>query len=553
MKAIWLENYPDGVPAEIDLSEYDSIADLFHRSIEKFRHLPAYVNLGKTISYDELDKFSRDFAAYLTQVLGMKKGDRIAIMMPNLLQYPIVLFAALRAGLVVVNTNPLYTESELKHQLSDAGCKTIVVLENFANTLQKVVGDTEVEHIITTRIGDMFDFPKSVLINLVVKHVKKMVPKFHLPNAISFKQALKRGQSAEHQDEDLDHEDIAFLQYTGGTTGLAKGAILTHKNMLANLLQAHHWAAKDLQEGKEVVVTALPLYHIFALTANALFALKLGAKSLLITNPRDYPNFIKELSKEKFSYITGVNTLYNKLLHTEGFDALDFSNIKIALGGGMAVQKSVADRWQQVTGSPILEAYGLTETSPAVCVNPLDIVEYTGKIGLPIPSTEVSIRDVDGNEVALGERGELCVRGPQVMRGYWNRPKETAEVLDEDGWLRTGDVAIMDEKGSCKIVDRIKDMILVSGFNVYPNEVEDVVASHNKVLEVGAIGVPHESSGEAIKLFVVKDDDSLTVEELMTFCYEQMTGYKCPKEIVFVDDLPKTNIGKVLRRKLRDL
>lgn len=553
MQAIWKQHYPKGVPTEINTNKYASIAELFHKNVSKYRDCPAYSNMGKTLNYDDLDRLTRHFSAYLTSELGLKKGDRIAIMMPNILQYPVVLFAALRVGLIVVNTNPLYTERELAHQLSDAKCSTIVLLENFAHTLQKVLKKTPIKRVIITRIGDLFDFPKSVLMNFVIKHIKKIVPAYHLPDAISFKSILALGAGLPHKDQQLQHDDIAFLQYTGGTTGVAKGAVLTHKNMIANVLQAHAWASADLKNGKEVMITALPLYHIFSLTANALFALEIGGKSVLITNPRDYDGFIKELSKENFSYMTGVNTLFNKLLDTPGFNELDFSHLKLSLAGGMAVQKAVAEKWKKVTGAPLVEAYGLTETSPAVCVNPLTIKNYTGMIGQPLPSTEVCIRDEQGKDVALGERGELWVRGPQVMRGYWNRPEETTNVLDADGWLRTGDVAIINEIGSCKIVDRIKDMIIVSGFNVYPNEIEDVIACFDKVLEVGAIGVPDESAGEVVKIFVVKKDNTLTKQELIDYCKENLTGYKCPRQIVFVDDLPKTNIGKVLRRKLREL
>ncbi len=553
MQAIWKQYYPEGVPTEININEYASIAELFHQNIEKYRDRPAYSNMGKTLSYNDLDLLTRNFSAYLSSELGLQKGDRIAIMMPNILQYPVVLFAALRAGLVVVNTNPLYTERELEHQLSDADCSTIVILENFAHTLQKVLKNTPIKTVITTRIGDLFNFPKSLLINIVIKHIKKMVPAYHLPEAIRFKDVLSQGAHLPHQDELLQHDDIAFLQYTGGTTGVAKGAVLTHKNMVANLLQAKAWASADLKQGKEVMITALPLYHIFSLTANALFSLELGAKSVLITNPRDYKGFIKELGKEKFSYITGVNTLFNKLLDTAGFSDLDFSHLKLSLASGMAVQKTVAEKWKNTTGVPLVEGYGLTETSPAVCVNPLTIKNYTGMIGQPLPSTEVAIKDENGNEVALGERGELWVRGPQVMRGYWNRPEETANILDKEGWLRTGDIAIMNEQGSCKIVDRIKDMIIVSGFNVYPNEIEDVIACFDKVREIGAIGIPNDITGEAVKIFVVKRDNSLTEQELMHYCKENLTAYKCPRQIVFVDELPKTNIGKILRRELREL
>lgn len=553
MQQIWKQYYPKGIPTEIDISKYNSIAELFHNSIAKYRDRPAYTNLGKTLSYDDIDQLSRHFSAYLTSALGLQKGDRVAIMMPNLLQYPVVLFAILRAGLVVVNINPLYTKPELTHQLNDSGAKAIIILENFAHTLEKVLDDTPINSVITTRIGDLFDFPKSVLINFVIKRVKKMVPAYYLPDAINFKTVLTQGKKLPHHDAQLQHEDIAFLQYTGGTTGVAKGAVLTHKNMIANLLQAQAWINKQLQEGQEIMVTALPLYHIFSLTANALLALELGAKSLLITNPRDYKGFVKELSKEKFSYISGVNTLFNKLLNTPGFSDLDFSHLKLTLGGGMAVQKSVAKEWKTVTGVPLVEAYGLTETAPAVCVNPLTIKEYTGMIGMPLPSTDISIRDDTGKEVELGQRGELWIRGPQVMRGYWQRPEETQQVLDSKGWFHSGDVAVMDATGSCKIVDRIKDMIIVSGFNVYPNEIEDVVASLDKVLEVGVIGVADETTGEAVKLFVAKKDDSLTKEDIITYCKKNLTAYKCPRQIVFVDALPKTNIGKVLRRELRNL
>lgn len=554
MEKVWLENYPPGVPETIDTTEYKSIGDLFHQGIGKFRERPAYSNLGKTLTYGEVDELTRDFAAYLTQDVGLKKGDRIAIMMPNILQYPIVLFAALRAGLIVVNTNPLYTDRELEHQMKDSGAVAIVILENFAHTLEEVLKETEIKTIITTRIGDMVDFPKSMLINFVVKYIKKMVPAFNLPTAVKFNDALAAGKGKPFTDEEVAYEDVAFLQYTGGTTGVAKGAALTHKNMIANLLQAHAWASMDLVEGEEIFITPLPLYHIFSLTANALFAMKIGAKNVLITNPRDMPGFVKELSKEKFSYITGVNTLFNGLLHAPGFDQLDFSHLKVVLAGGMAVQESVANEWEQLTGHPLIEAYGLTETSPAVCINPIRIKEFSGNIGLPISSTEVCLKDEKGDELnVFNEPGELCIKGPQVMQSYWQRPKETANVMDADGWLHTGDVAIINEGGYVKLVDRLKDLIIVSGFNVYPNEVENVVASHPKVLEVGAIGVPHEKSGEAVKIFVVKIDESLTEKELQDYCHEEMTGYKCPKFIVFVDDLPKSNVGKVLRKDLRDL
>jgi len=553
VEKVWLENYPEGVPEFIDTNEYKSLADLFEQSIAKFKDKPAYTNLGRTITFSELENLSRDFGAYLTNQAGLKKGDRIAIMMPNLIQYPIVLFAALRAGLIVVNTNPLYTDRELEHQLKDSDAKAIVILENFAHTLADIIQQTNVQTVITTRIGDMAPFPKSLLVNFVVKHVKKMVPSFSLPSAISFKDVLKQGQNQAFSNADLNHDDVAFLQYTGGTTGVAKGAALTNENMIANLLQAHAWASHDLADGQETFITALPLYHIFSLTANAMFALKIGANSVLITNPRDMPGFVKELSKINFSYITGVNTLFNGLLNTPGFKDLDFSNLKLALGGGMAVQEYVANQWKDVTGHVLVEAYGLTETSPAACINPVNIEGFSGNIGLPISSTEIRVIDEEGKALGFGESGELCLRGPQVMQGYWNRPEETAEVLSDDGWLKTGDVAIVNEDGFVKLVDRLKDMIIVSGFNVYPNEVESVVTLHPKVLEVGAIGVEHAKSGEAVKIFVVKSDESLTEEELIAYCKEEMTGYKRPKYIQFVDDLPKSNVGKVLRKDLRKL
>ena len=553
MEKVWLKNYPEGVPETIDPSDYKSLGDMFLNSVHKFRDRPAYTNLGTVLSYEDVENLTRDFAAYLTQKAGLKKGDRIAIMMPNLLQYPIVLFAALRAGLIVVNTNPLYTQRELEHQLNDSGAVAIVILENFAGTLSHILEKTEVKTIITTRIGDLAPFPKSILINFVVKHVKKMVPPFKLPTAVKFKDALSQGKSESFEDADITHEDIAFLQYTGGTTGVAKGAALTHRNMIANLLQVKAWATNELkEESKEVFITALPLYHIFSLTANA-FALTLGAKSVLITNPRDMKGFVKELSQEKFTFMAGVNTLFNGLLNTPDFDKLDFSHVKLFLGGGMAVQESVAKEWKAVTDQTIIEAYGLTETSPGVCINPANNQEFTGNIGLPISSTEVCVKDKEGKQLTFNEPGELCVRGPQVMQGYWKCPEETANVMDDKSWLHTGDIAIIDERGFVKLVDRLKDLIIVSGFNVYPNEVENVVSSHPKVLEVGAIGIPHEKSGEAVKLFVVKKDDNLTEEELKAFCYEEMTRYKCPKYIQFVDDLPKSNVGKVLRKDLREL
>ena len=553
MEKIWLDSYPPGVPAEVDLDEFSSIGDLFDRSVAQFRERSAYENMGASISFGDLDRLSANFGAYLQHVLKLPTGSRVALMMPNVLQYPVALFGALRAGYTVVNCNPLYTARELEHQLQDSGAETIVVLENFAATLQEALAHTEVRTVIVTALGDMLGFPKKHIVNLVVRHVKKMVPAWSLPGHRSFADTLAQGEKHTLDAVEVGHEDIAFLQYTGGTTGVAKGAMLTHGNIVANLQQASAWLKPFLKESNpEVIITALPLYHIFSLTANCLTFFKIGATNVLITNPRDIPGFVKELGKVDFTAITGVNTLFNALLHNDDFAKLDFSRLRIALGGGMAVQKAVAEKWRAVTGMSLVEAYGLTETSPAACINPLDIVEFNHSIGLPVPSTEVSIRDDDGNELPIGEAGELCIRGPQVMKGYWNRPKETARAILDDGFLRTGDVATIDEKGFVRIVDRKKDMILVSGFNVYPNEVEDVVADHPLVIEVAAIGVPDERSGEAVKVFVVRKDESLTEEVLIAHCRESLTGYKVPDFVEFRKELPKTNVGKILRRKLRD-
>jgi long-chain acyl-CoA synthetase len=514
--------------------------------------LPAYTNFGKTISYQDVDIYTAQLGAYLKTELGLEKGDRVAVMMPNLLQNPIAVFGILRAGLVVVNTNPLYTSRELKHQLNDSGAKAIIIIENFAHVLQKVIKETPVEHVIVTRMGDMLPPFKRVLINTVVKYIKKMVPSFHLENAVPFKTALRLGAQHRFQTVDTDHKDIAFLQYTGGTTGVSKGAVLTNKNMVANMQQAAAWIDDCVGHEKGIIITALPLYHIFSLTANCLTFTRYGWTNYLITNPRDINGFVKELKSVKFNVITGVNTLFNGLLNHPEFKNLDFSNFKFALGGGMAVQRSVAERWKEVTGTTLIEAYGLTETSPAACMNPMDLKEFNGKIGLPISSTEVSIQDDDWHELPLGEKGEICIRGPQVMQGYWNRPKETSNVLSNEGWLHTGDIGFMDENGFVQIVDRKKDMVLVSGFNVYPNEVEDVIATHPGVVEVGVIGKPDERSGEVVMAVVVKKDHALTEDALRDFCRENLTSYKVPKCIVFTDELPKTNVGKILRRELRD-
>jgi len=547
----WLEQYADGVPAEIDMDEFDSIVDVINRSCNEFQDSVAYVNYGAELTYGLVDRHSAAIAARL-QFMGLEKGDRVAVMMPNVLQYPLTVFGILRAGLICVNTNPLYTARELKHQLRDSGARAIVIMENFASVLASVIDETDVEHVIITRMGDMLGFPKGMIMNLVIRHIKKMVPDYRLDSAMWFNDVLNEGAREQFIPVPLAHEDIAFLQYTGGTTGVSKGAVLTHGNMVANMQQASAWMGNHIEFGKETIVTALPLYHIFALTANCLVFLKFGGRNLLITNPRDMPGFVKELKKYPFTAMTGVNTLFNGLLNTPGFESLDFSHLKLTLGGGMAVQRSVAERWKAVTGTPLIEAYGLTETSPAACINPMDLEDYNGAIGLPISSTECRVIDAEGNPLPVGETGELCVRGPQVMQGYWNRPEETAKVLDDEGWLRTGDMARMDEQGFFYIVDRKKDMILVSGFNVYPNEVEDVVADHPKVLEVGAIGAPDEKSGEVVKVVVVRKDHSLTVKELREHCRKELTGYKVPRYVEFVDELPKSNVGKILRRELRD-
>ncbi|MET0936144.1 MAG: AMP-binding protein [Luteibacter sp.] len=548
----WLDHYPAGIPADIDVNAYRSVAAVFEESFEKFRDRPAYKNFGKVLTYGQIDELSAAFAGYLSGELGLKKGDRIAIMLPNLLQYPVALFAALRLGLTVVNTNPLYTARELHHQLEDSGAKALIVLDNFAATAQAALDGTKVQNVITTAVGDMIGFPKGNIINFIVKHVRKEVPTYTLRNAVRFRQALARGKSHPMPKAEVGHDDIAFLQYTGGTTGVAKGAMLTHRNMVANMLQADAWISGSAKQGEEIIVTALPLYHIFSLTANGLVFTRMGALNLLITNPRDMKGFVKELSKERFTAITGVNTLFNGLLNTPGFAELDFSALHLSLGGGMAVQRSVAERWKKTTGITLAEAYGLTETSPAACINPLDLKEYNGSIGLPIPSTYVQIWTDDGQPLPIGEVGELCIKGPQVMKGYWNRPDETAKVLDANGWLRTGDIARMDANGYLYIVDRKKDMILVSGFNVYPNEIEDIVMGHPGVAEVAAVGIDDEHSGEVVKIFVVRKDPSLTEEALREFCRENLTGYKRPKQIEFRDALPKTNVGKILRRELRD-
>ena len=551
MEKIWLESYEEGVPAEIDVNWVSSVVDILESSFEKYADNQAFACMGKVITYRELNRLSRNFAAYLQNDLGLQKGDRVALMMPNVLQYPIALFGILRAGLVAVNVNPMYTPRELEHQLNDAGASAIIILSNFAHVLEEVLDKVSLKQVLLTELGDMHSFPKSFILNFVVKHVKKMVPAFNIPNAEKFKSALAKGSCGDYKRPDIQPEDIAFLQYTGGTTGVSKGAVLTHRNITSNVAQALAWIGNNLEEGREIVITPLPLYHIFSLTANCICFSSMGALNVLITNPRDFPGFVNELKKWPFTALTGVNTLFIALLNTPGFDSVDFSHFKVTLGGGMAVQQDAAERWQKVTGCRLIEAYGLTETSPAACINPLTITGFNHSIGVPIPSTEVVLKDDDGKEVPIGERGELCIRGPQVMRGYWNRPEETAKTFFPDGWLRTGDIAIMDEKGFFRIVDRKKNMILVSGFNVFPNEIEDVVVSHPGVLEVAAIGVPDAKSTEAVKLFVVKKDANLTEGDIKDYCKEHLTGYKRPKYIEFRDDLPKSPVGKILHKDLR--
>lgn len=547
----WFKHYPDGIPKEINPDTYSSLIELLEESFDKYGDDPAFENMGKSLSFNEVKKLAINFAAYLQNDLKLEKGDRIAIQSPNLLQYPVAMFGAMLAGLTIVNTNPLYTPPEVEHQLNDSGAKAIVILANFACNLEKVLDKTPVEHVIITEIGDLLGGLKGAITNFVVKKVKKMVPPYRILGAIKFNDALKKGSKASFSKVEISSGDIAFLQYTGGTTGVSKGAMLTHRNLISNMLQVNAWIGISLETGKETVITALPLYHIFALTVNCLIMFRMGAKNVLITNPRDMDAFIKELGKHKFSVITGVNTLYNGMLNHPNFASLDFSNLKSAVGGGMAVQKVVAEKWKEVTGAPLIEGYGLTETSPVLTTNPADGNERIGTIGLPMPSTEVILLDDDNKEVPVGEPGEICARGPQVMKGYWQRQEATDEVFFED-WFKTGDIGIIDEDGFTRIVDRKKEMVLVSGFNVYPNDVENAIASHPKVLEVGVVGVPDAKSTEAVKAFIVKKDNSLTEEEIKAYCTENLTGYKRPKYVEFTDELPKSNVGKILRRILRE-
>ncbi|MBP5987457.1 MAG: long-chain-fatty-acid--CoA ligase [Azonexus sp.] len=550
MEKIWLQSYPAGVPAEIDIEHIPSLVALFEQACASYADKVAYISMGKEMTYRQLDEDSKAFAGWL-QSKGLKKGERVALMMPNLLQYPVALFGTLRAGCIVVNCNPLYTPRELEHQLKDSGATAIVIVENFAHTLDQIVAHTAIKHIIVTPMGEMLGV-KGHIVNFVVRHVKKLVPVWNLPAAIRFNSALAAGRKHGWQPVPLERDDIAFLQYTGGTTGVSKGAMLTHANIASNVTQAHRWIKPVIREGEELILTALPLYHIFALTANCLTFLMVGARNLLIANPRDIPGFVKEWGKYPVTVVTGVNTLFNALLNNPDFAKLDFSTMRVTLGGGMAVQGPVADRWLKVTGSPLLQAYGLTETSPAATINPLDMQDFNGSIGLPISSTEVSIRDDVGSEVPQGQIGEICIRGPQVMKGYWQRPDETDLVFHADRFLRTGDMGYVDKKGFVFLVDRKKDMILVSGFNVYPNEVEEAVAMHPGVRDVAAIGVADEHSGEAVKIFVVRKDPAVTEKMLIEHCRGLLTGYKCPKHVEFRDDLPRTNVGKILRRALKE-
>ena len=548
----WHNNYPTGVPHTIDSSQYESLLDLLNESFHKYTAKPAFENMGKSFSFSEIERLSSDFGSYLQNDLGLKPGDKIAIQMPNVLQYPIAMFGALRAGLTVVNTNPLYTSSEMEYQFNDAEVKAVVILANFAHNLEKILANTGIKTVIVTELGDMLGGLKGTIVNFVVKKVKKMVPAYHLPKAVSFKSALAKGSKKKFVPATVKSSDLAFLQYTGGTTGVSKGAMLTHRNVVSNLMQVNAWMLNGgLEYGKETFITAIPIYHIFALVCNVMVATEIGAKNILITNPRDMPGFIKELGKHQFTVITGVNTLFNGLLNQPAFAGLDFSKLKFAFGGGMAVLQDTSERWLKTTGAPLCEGYGLTETSPVLTANPLDGNDRVGFIGMPIPSTEIRLIDDSGKDVKPGEPGELIAKGPQVFAGYWQKPEETANSMMGE-WFKTGDIAIMDESGFFKIVDRKKEMILVSGFNVYPNEIENAISLHDKVLEVGAIGVPDKKSNEAVKVYVVRKDDSLTEEQVKEFAREKLTGYKCPKYVTFTKELPKSNVGKILRRVIKE-
>ena len=552
MERIWLKSYPEGVPADIDPKTVGSISDFVSASIAKFRDRTAFLSMGRAMSYGELDRKSREFASYLQNVARLPRGARVALMMPNLMQYPIALFGALRAGYVVVNCNPLYTPRELNHQLVDSGAEAIVVLENFAQTLEKAIQGTGVRAVVVTGAGDRLGLPRGPIVNFVLRHIRRAVPASRLAQAVRFNRALALGRQHAFTEASVEPTDVAFLQYTGGTTGVPKGAMLTHRNIIANLRQMHAWVGASLGSEREVFVTALPLYHVFSLLVNCFVPAMIGATNLLIANPRDIPAVVKDLRRTPFTVITGVNTLFNALLNNEDFARLDFSRLHLAIGGGMAVQRAVAERWKSVTGKPLIEAYGLTETSPAAVANPLTIDDFTGAIGLPLPSTDIAIRGDDGRDLPVGEIGELSIKGPQVMAGYWMKPGETAKVMTADGFLRTGDIARVDERGYVFIVDRKKDMIIVSGFNVYPNEIEDVVMSHPGVLEVGAVGVPDARTGEAVKIVVVRKDEALTEAALIAHCRQNLTGYKTPRLVEFRSTLPRTPVGKILRRELRE-
>ncbi len=552
MERFWLDSYPEGVPHDIDASEYASVFEIFKNTCKEHPHRPGYSNFGKTFTFSEIDALSQQFAAYLQNDLGMKKGDRLGIMLPNVLQYPVALFGAMRVGIVVVNIDPLYTARELTHQINDSGADAILFLENFGDVVEKTLPQTDLKHVISTRLGDCLNFPKSMIINFVLKHVKKVIPSFNIANSVRYLDAMKIGQQSTCVDLELAHDDILFLQYTGGTTGVSKGAILTHGNIVANILQANAWISSKFVRGQDKAVAALPAYHIFCMTANILTMMSMGIENILITNPRDFEGFVKILKKTDFNIIIGVNTLFRKLLNTPGFDEIEFKDIKLSFAGGMAVTKDVAREWENATNSVVVEAYGLTETSPAVCINPLNITEFTGSIGIPISSTYVQIKDDEGKDVGINAPGELCVKGPQVTRGYWNRPDANQESFTQDGFFRTGDYAQIDEKGYVRILDRKKNMILVSGFNVFPNEIEDVVCQHPGIVEAAAIGIPDDDAGEVVKLFVVKSDPSLSEQEVKAFCKEQMTGYKRPRVVEFIDEIPKTNVGKISHKDLRD-
>jgi long-chain acyl-CoA synthetase len=552
MEKIWLQSYPKGIPSEISFHSYKSLNDIYDEAIRNFTNNKAFTNMGVSLTFKEVHDLVDKLSSFFQNELKLKKGDRIAIQMPNVLQFPIVVFAAIRSGLIVVNTNPLYTAKEMQHQFKDSGAKAIVLLANFAHHLESILKDTDIETVVVTELGDLFPAPKRILVNSVVKYIKKMVPAYHLPHAYSFRQALELGAMKPSNKIETNMEDIAFLQYTGGTTGVSKGAMLTHKNVIANMLQICEWMTPKLREGEEVAIAALPMYHIFALTLNCLALLRFGAENILITNPRDLPGFIKDIKKHHFTVMSGVNTLFNALMNHPDFHSVDLSKVKISVAGAMTLQKTVAERWLQMTKSVVVEGYGLTEASPVVCCNPIDGTDRVGSIGLPMPSTDVKLIDDNGNEVAMGEPGELCCQGPQVMKGYWNRDDETEKVLDKDGWLKTGDVAVAESGGFFRIVDRKKDMILVSGFNVYPNEVEEAIASLPGVLEVAAVGVPNEHSGEVVKAVVVKKDPNLTAEDVIAHAKKTLTNYKVPKIVEFRDELPKTNVGKILRRALRE-